>query len=357
MKISLFAAALAVGTSSAFLAPSSRGLNRVGIGARTEQLLLVRRPMADASREPQLDQVAKESATSSSAMGTIPLNVVALGGFSLLLFGAASWFLQKDLITPCLEGSQVCTEQFHAYSQFFVDHPLGSFVLIMTHAIPFVLIPTTMRLVADKAPVLQKYHPTFNPFVMQLGLATICISLAMEFGWHVTSAWYYENDFHVLNFNFYFFLISSFALWADGFENTKRMDLIFGAILLVATILYPLGSQYALHPGDGPLAGFLDDPNSAKIPLYVALTVTFTSLTQRGWKVFGPSMGLVFFFSVVVNLIFIFFLQSLPPDPLSIKNYIYHIGHDLLGTEAGVAIFAYLVANYDGPPDAKLAKK
>ena len=53
---------------------------------------------------------------------------------------------------------------------------------------------------------------------------------------------YYENNFHVLNFGFYFFLISGFALWADGFKNIPKMDLVFGLILAAATGLYPLGN-------------------------------------------------------------------------------------------------------------------
>ena len=53
---------------------------------------------------------------------------------------------------------------------------------------------------------------------------------------------YYENNFHVLNFGFYFFLISGFALWADGFKNIAIFDLIFGGILAGATFLYPFGN-------------------------------------------------------------------------------------------------------------------
>lgn len=53
---------------------------------------------------------------------------------------------------------------------------------------------------------------------------------------------YYENNFHVLNFGFYFFLISGFALWADGFKNIPIFDLIFGVILAGATVLYPFGN-------------------------------------------------------------------------------------------------------------------
>ena len=50
------------------------------------------------------------------------------------------------------------------------------------------------------------------------------------------------NNFHVLNFGFYFFLISGFALWADGLKAVPIMDLVFGVILFAATVLYPFGN-------------------------------------------------------------------------------------------------------------------
>jgi TM2 domain-containing membrane protein YozV len=84
-------------------------------------------------------------------------------------------------------------------------------------------------------------YPKFNPFIMNLGMAVICFGLAMEFGWHVADSWYYTNNFHILNFGFYF-LISAFAFWADSFENNGITDALFGAIRLVATILYPVGN-------------------------------------------------------------------------------------------------------------------
>mmetsp|Transcript_24734 Transcript_24734/g.37867 ORF Transcript_24734/g.37867 Transcript_24734/m.37867 type:complete len:107 (-) Transcript_24734:408-728(-) len=75
-----------------------------------------------------------------------------------------------------------------------------------------------------------------------MAMACIGFGLSLEFGWHVADSWYYENNFHVLNFGFYFFLISGFALWADGFKNIAIFDLIFGGILAGATFLYPFGN-------------------------------------------------------------------------------------------------------------------
>jgi len=59
-------------------------------------------------------------------------------------------------------------------------------------------------------------------FASQLGLALIVVSIASEIGWHVTQCWYYQNDFTMLNFMFYFFLISGFALWADSLSQESN---------------------------------------------------------------------------------------------------------------------------------------
>jgi hypothetical protein len=56
------------------------------------------------------------------------------------------------------------------------------------------------------------------------------------------------------------------------------------------------------------------------------------------------------FFSVGVNLIFIFLLNNtnkVQQNELTKWNYIHHIAHDIIGTEMGAAIFAYLV--WDNP--------
>jgi hypothetical protein len=175
-------------------------------------------------------------------------------------------------------------------------------------------------------------------------MAAICFGLALEFGWHVADSWYYTNNFHILNFGFYF-LISAFAFWADSFENNGITDALFGAIRLVATILYPVGNCQAVY--DEQLLPFLSSPNSAKIPLYVGMTATFAAITRRGYKIFGSEMLIVFALSVGVNLFFIFQLQSLPEQLLTVDNYYLHICHDLFGTEAGVAYFAYIVSKYE----------
>ncbi len=95
--------------------------------------------------------------------------------------------------------------------------------------------------------------------------------------------------------------------------------------------------------------------SSAKIPLYVGMTATFLSITRRGREVFGNSMLWVPFFCVGVNLGFIFLLDGVQygnaevvdgVKQLTDQNYIYHIFHDILGTELGVLVFGLLIKNY-----------
>ncbi len=95
--------------------------------------------------------------------------------------------------------------------------------------------------------------------------------------------------------------------------------------------------------------------SSAKIPLYVGMTATFLSITRRGREVFGNKMLWVPFFCILVNLSFIFLLDGVQygnaevvdgVKVLTQENYIYHICHDILGTELGVLVFGLLIKNY-----------
>jgi hypothetical protein len=109
---------------------------------------------------------------------------------------------------------------------------------------------------------------------------------------------------------------------------------VFAISLLVVSILYPLGYQA--------------DNSSYKVPIYIALTLVFSALTYRGYKLLQDwKVLLVPFFSVGVNLAFIFLLDKYGGDPYTnpqvAYNALFHISHDLLGTEAGVGIFAWLV--------------
>ncbi|WP_013320959.1 hypothetical protein [Gloeothece verrucosa] len=209
--------------------------------------------------------------------------------------------------------------------------------LITTHVLTFVLIPLAMRIFYQSLKNLGL--PLKAIFGSQLGLAFIMVAIASEIGWHVTQCWYYYNDFTMLNFMFYFFLISAFALWSDSLAKkdtmlTKAVNLVFAISLLVVSLLYPLG--------------YAHNNSSFKIPIYIALTIVFSVLTYRGYKLLKDwKVILVPFFSVGVNLTFIFLLDQYGGNPYSDPqitfNALFHILHDLCGTEAGVAIFTWLV--------------
>lgn len=210
--------------------------------------------------------------------------------------------------------------------------------LVLTHILSFVLIPVAMKVFYHTLTVLKR--PKSEIFASQLGLSFIMVSIASEIGWHVTQCWYYTDEFTMLNFLFYFFLLSAFALWSDGLaSNTwvaQLLNIIFALSLLVVSILYPLGY-------------IAENPNY-KIPIYIALTLIFIVLTYRGSKLL-EDWRIIFFpiFSVGVNLLFVFLLQTYGGDPYNPQdthittNALFHILHDVAGTETGVGIFTWLV--------------
>lgn len=210
--------------------------------------------------------------------------------------------------------------------------------LILTHILIFALIPIAMNVFYRTLTIFQASHSAI--FASQLGLSLIMVAIAAEIGSHVTQCWYYENEFTLLNFMFYFFLLSAFALWGDGLaiSNTRGnrlINIIFILSLFVVSILYPLGNLTA--------------NSSYKIPLYIALTLNFTVLAYRGYKLLGNDLRILLFpfFSVGVNLFFAFLLQAYGGNPYTDPNVnlnaLFHILHDLIGTEAGLAIFTVLV--------------
>ena len=211
------------------------------------------------------------------------------------------------------------------------------YALIITHVLNFGLVPLAMRIFYQGLKNLGL--PLKIIFGSQLGLAFVMVAIASEIGWHVTQCWYYQNDFTMLNFMFYFFLISAFVLWSDGLAPinttiTKIVNAVFTISLLLVSILYPLG--------------YVNNNSSFKIPIYIALTITFGVLTYRGYKLLRDwRIVLVPFFSVGVNLSFVFLLDKFGgnpyTDPQISYNALFHILHDLGGTEAGVAIFTWLV--------------
>ncbi|MDJ0508325.1 MAG: hypothetical protein QNJ64_03565 [Crocosphaera sp.] len=231
---------------------------------------------------------------------------------------------------------EITAEQIKVYQEGTCITGGWRYGLIVTHVLTFILIPLAMRIFYQALNNLKL--PLKTIFASQLGLALIMVSIASEIGWHVTQCWYYENDFTMLNFMFYFFLISAFALWADGLSKettwlTNLVSVVFAVSLLAVSILYPIGYK-------------LQDPN-LKVPIYIALTVVFAVLTYRGYKLF-QDWKIIFFpiFSVGVNLSFVFLLDKFGGDPFHpqvVYNALFHILHDFGGTQAGVAIFTWIV--------------
>ncbi|MBV6627772.1 MAG: hypothetical protein KI793_33430 [Rivularia sp. (in: Bacteria)] len=207
------------------------------------------------------------------------------------------------------------------------------FGLIATHILTFALIPLAMRVFYKSLIILEWSSKAI--FASQLGLSFIMVAIAAEIGWHVTQCWYYENGFTMLNFMFYFFLISAFALWADGLVEkttalTNFVNIFFAISLLGISILYFLGYEHNNNTG-------------YKVPIYILLTLVFAVLTYRGYKLLRTWKVLLFpLFSVGVNLSFVFLLDKFGQDSVT-YNALFHILHDFGGTEAGVAIFTYLV--------------
>jgi hypothetical protein len=345
MKISI-ALLLSFTCARAFVVPkTTRGLATTHKQPCLHPILARDRALAPRPLEVASRQVAPVGERETKVSG----GTVGLAVFSLLLFAGVVTKTQYALNLPCVSGSEVCTAKHLLFANFFNDHQLIAFFLVCTHTIPFVLFPTIMRLISEKGEIIKNDHPDFNPFILTLAMACTAFGLSLEVGWHVWDSWYYDNNFHPLNFGFYFFLISSFALWADAFKDELKWDIGFGLILLAATILYPCG----MFQQEGvQLLSFinLSDAALAKIPLYVGMTVNFTVLTLRGREIFGNNMYLVAALSVGVNLAFIAALAGVAYTEgaeLTALNYWYHIGHDFLGTEMGVAYFGYLIATYE----------
>lgn len=127
----------------------------------------------------ELKDQEKENPTSVSSIGTfadgslldpqedseVPTSTMVLIGSSLFFFTYVVQRLQIYLNEPCLKGASICTEDYHAFAQFFADHELLSFFMILTHAIPFVLLPWVSKMVSDVGPTIKKDFEGFNPFI------------------------------------------------------------------------------------------------------------------------------------------------------------------------------------------------
>lgn len=360
MKISVLFLALLVSATDAFTVPHQYGATTIRPVISTPTSFVSKATTTrTTSNQHALEMkrtgssIEEYTAETMAASNKLPPSTIAFGSFGLLLFSSVCQKLQIYLNEPCLTGDRICTEDYIKFATFFKEHEALGLGLLLTHAIPFALIPYAIYQINRKGPIIKQDHEQFNPFLLQIAFVCITFGLALEFGWHVTDSWYYGNEFHILNYGFYFFLISSFALWADGLKSNPKMDFVFAAILLLATGLYPAGNAIEAGMDPGFFGDILGDAGAsvAKIPLYLGMTVTFVSLTLRGKEIFGNKMWVTFFLCVVVNLGFIFLLNGYnyakdPTAELSEMNYIYHICHDVLGTELGVFYFATLIRDY-----------
>ena len=129
-----------------------------------------------------LDWFGKNDATATpvpvdvyidETMGTkndVPTSTIAFIGSSLLSFSYVMQRLQIYLNTPCLTAGPggelaMCDESYYAFATFFRDNEALSFLLVLTHVIPFVLLPWVSKQVSEVGPTIQKDFEGFNPFI------------------------------------------------------------------------------------------------------------------------------------------------------------------------------------------------
>lgn len=288
----------------------------------------------------------------------VPLGILATVIFSLV-------FYQLQLIQNAHVINIYGLEESNRYFEFaklFSQNGLLSFALIFTHILPLTFItPLIFLSVEDKGEIIQKDFPQFNPALIKLSFVLVAVGLGMETCWHIIDSWYYDKDFHIINFAFYFFLTSAFSTWAAALESDKFWNVINFLVLGVICLWYPVGmcNKFELpYPSFIPedWTETLKAAGGSKFPCIAGLSVPFIPIWLKGKKIFEEKMNIVVFFSVGVNLAFILALSTFgkinPPfdpvtqDDLSQLNYILHILHDIAGTELGVIYFAYLISTY-----------
>lgn len=253
------------------------------------------------------------------------------------------WYFRGAIITLGLVGLSLLLMNLPGLPEFPVGLPRTcitggwKFGLLISHLLNFALIPLAMKAFYEGLAVLGVPRQTL--FLGQVGFGLMMVGIASEIGLHVAQCWYYDSDYSVLNFLFYFFLVSGFILWAESLVKhpdymNKGLRVLFALFLILVSVFYVLGYQ----TGDDRM----------KIPVFIILTVIFTILTYRGYRLLNDKRVFwVPFFSVGVNLLFVALLNQYGGDPYEnpqvMWNALFHIGHDVLGTEAGLAIFALLM--------------
>jgi len=288
----------------------------------------------------------------------VPFGILATIIFSLVYFQLTS--IQNGHYTNVNELK--ATDRYFEFAKFFEENGFLSFALIFTHTLPLTFItPLIFLCIEEKGEIIEQDHPQFNPTLINISFALCAMSLGIETCWHITDSWYYDKDFHILNFAFYFFLTSSFSVWANALEKDNFWSIINFLVLALICLYYPVGMA---NEFDLPLPNVYPDGwtenlralGTSKLPCILGLTVPWIPIYLKGKKIFEKKMDFVVLFAVFVNLAFIMLLGEFgeinPPfnptqDDLTRWNYVLHILHDLLGTEAGVIFFAFLIAFYE----------
>eukprot|EP00899_Mesostigma_viride_P015259 jgi/Mesvir1/23734/Mv18675-RA.1 len=165
----------------------------------------------------------------------------------------------------------------------------------------------------------------------QLALAAMMTGIAAEVGWHSAQGWVYHDTADALNWLFYQGLATSLALLAySARAPTSLADHATDAFLLSSASSIPmlyLGAQTCLR---------------TKLPIHLVLTAVFAVLTRRMMALLADVRVWLFpLFGVGVNLGFIVLLRAHESSPL--LNPLFHICHDLFGTELGMAVLLSLV--------------
>lgn len=238
---------------------------------------------------------------------------------------ASIGILINDYSTPfCFEVPGGCEE-----IPLFMKVPL-----IATHLLTFALIPTAMYVFYTRAPQLSAWGAS-DPFVAIVGVSYIMASIAGEIGWHVTQKWFYQEEYAIMNYVFYFFLCTGTSLWAYGIELKEAKEFEVNKYINYALL--------ACGPASALFYYLCASNHIAKIPIYILLSFEYAVLTWRFYKLLNkdPKVFLFPFFSVGVNLFFIAQLNSHKGDP--ILNPLFHILHDAAGTELGVLLITALV--------------
>lgn len=194
--------------------------------------------------------------------------------------------------------------------------------LILTHLVPFILIPAIMFAIHKKREYLKTKVKSL--FAIQLGFGIIIPAMLFEVLWHwLVQGWLYNtSDMHFFNGMMFTLTNLGFAFVAYGFKKYLWTDII----LALCVIITPIG--YFI---------FSFKPITYSILSVILLILTIRSyLVLRSWKVF-----LFPIFAAGVNIIFLSLL-------FSTNNPVYHILHDMAGTLLGTALFGWAIYSNEG---------